>query len=167
MAAAWARLPFPDYKPAARLASCEEGPRLDERPGQGPHPAPGRRPPGLAAAGAGRGRGGRGAAGGGDVRAVVPGHPRCRAVRGRPAAAGPHLPADLRRDAGRGVRGRVVAARGRAAVPLHATGTRLPHKPTAAVVAIIPWALLLTGFGLLLCMLRQARLRQAAAEEGR
>ena len=52
-----------------------------------------------------------------------------------------------------------------AADTLHATGTRLPHKPTAAVVAIIPWALLLTGFGLLLCMLRQARLRQAAAEE--
>jgi hypothetical protein len=56
----------------------------------------------------------------------------------------------------------VVAA---AADTLHATGTRLPHEPTAAVVAIIPWALLLIGFGLLLCMLRQARLRQAAAEE--
>jgi len=48
---------------------------------------------------------------------------------------------------------------------LHAIGTRLPHKPTAAAVAIIPWALVLIGFGLLLCMLRQARLRQAAAEE--
>ena len=58
----------------------------------------------------------------------------------------------------------VVAA---AADTLHATGTRLPHKPTAAVVAIIPWALVLMGFGLLLCMLRQARLRQAAEEEGR
>jgi hypothetical protein len=57
----------------------------------------------------------------------------------------------------------VVAA---AADTLHATGTRLPHKPTAAVVAIIPWALVLIGFGLLLCMLRQARLRQAAEEEG-
>jgi Protein of unknown function (DUF2637) len=51
---------------------------------------------------------------------------------------------------------------------LHAIGTRLPPKPTAAAVAIIPWALVLIGFGLLLCMLRQARLRQAAAdgEEG-
>jgi hypothetical protein len=48
---------------------------------------------------------------------------------------------------------------------LHAIGTRLPHKPTAAAVAIIPWALVLIGFGLLLCMLRQARLRQAAADE--
>jgi Protein of unknown function (DUF2637) len=56
----------------------------------------------------------------------------------------------------------VVAA---AADTMHATGTRLPHKPTAAVVAIVPWALVLIGFGLLLCMLRQARLRQAAAEE--
>jgi Protein of unknown function (DUF2637) len=48
---------------------------------------------------------------------------------------------------------------------LHAIGIRLPHKPTAAAVAIIPWALVLIGFGLLLCMLRQARLRQAAADE--
>jgi hypothetical protein len=55
---------------------------------------------------------------------------------------------------------------GAAADTLYATGTRLPHKPTAAVVAIIPWALVLIGFGLLLCMLRHARLRQAAAEEG-
>jgi len=54
---------------------------------------------------------------------------------------------------------------GAAADTLYATGTRLPHKPTAAVVAIIPWALVLIGFGLLLCMLRHARLRQAAAEE--
>jgi hypothetical protein len=55
---------------------------------------------------------------------------------------------------------------GAAADTLYATGTRLPHKPTAAVVAIIPWALVLIGFGLLLCMLRHARLRQAAEEEG-
>jgi Protein of unknown function (DUF2637) len=48
---------------------------------------------------------------------------------------------------------------------LHAIGTRLPHKPTAAAVAIIPWALVLIGFGLLLCMLRQARLHRAAADE--
>ena len=48
---------------------------------------------------------------------------------------------------------------------LYAVGTRLPHKPTAAAVAIIPWALVLIGFGLLLCMLRQARLRQAGSAE--
>ena len=62
----------------------------------------------------------------------------------------------------------VVAAA--AADTLHATGTRLPHKPTAAAVAIIPWALVLIGFGLLLCMLRQARLRRttvAVAEQQR
>src|SRR5215831_13299098 len=50
---------------------------------------------------------------------------------------------------------------------LYATGVRPPHKPAAAAAAIIPWALALTGFGLLLCMLRQARLHRArAAEEG-
>src|SRR5215831_1053415 len=51
---------------------------------------------------------------------------------------------------------------------LYATGVRPPHKPTAAAAAIIPWALVLIGFGLLLCLLRQARLRRAraAAEEG-
>jgi hypothetical protein len=47
---------------------------------------------------------------------------------------------------------------------LQATGTRLPHKPAAAAAAIIPWALVLIGFGLLLCMLRQARLRRAAVD---
>jgi Protein of unknown function (DUF2637) len=45
---------------------------------------------------------------------------------------------------------------------LHATGVKPPHKPAAAAAAIIPWALVLIGFGLLLCMLRQARLRRAA-----
>jgi hypothetical protein len=44
---------------------------------------------------------------------------------------------------------------------LHATNTKLPHKPTAAAAAIIPWALVLLGFGLLLSMLRHARLRRA------
>jgi hypothetical protein len=42
---------------------------------------------------------------------------------------------------------------------LHAIGTKLPHKTAAAAAAIIPWALLLIGFGLLLTMLRHARLR--------
>ena len=50
-----------------------------------------------------------------------------------------------------------------AADALHATGTRLPRRPAAAAVAVIPWVLVLIGFGLLLCMLRQARLRRAAA----
>jgi hypothetical protein len=49
---------------------------------------------------------------------------------------------------------------------LHATGARLPHKQAAAAAAIIPWALVLIGFGLLLCMLRQARLRRAGALPG-
>jgi hypothetical protein len=44
---------------------------------------------------------------------------------------------------------------------LHATNTKLPHKPTAAAAAIIPWVLVLLGFGLLLSLLRHARLRRA------
>ena len=44
---------------------------------------------------------------------------------------------------------------------VHATNTKLPHKPAAATAAIIPWALVLLGFGLLLSMLRHARLRRA------
>src|SRR5262244_2602056 len=50
---------------------------------------------------------------------------------------------------------------------LHATGTQLPRRPAAAAAAVIPWALVLIGFGLLLCMLRQARLRRAAATAAR
>lgn len=50
-----------------------------------------------------------------------------------------------------------------AADALHATGTRLPRRPAAAGAAVIPWLLVLIGFGLLLAMLRQARLRRAAA----
>jgi hypothetical protein len=48
---------------------------------------------------------------------------------------------------------------------LHAIGVSLPHKPAAAAAAIIPWALVLIGFGLLMSMLRQARLRRAATDE--
>jgi hypothetical protein len=54
-----------------------------------------------------------------------------------------------------------------AADALHATGVRLPRRPAAATAAVIPWALVLIGFGLLLCMLRQGRLRRAAAAAGR
>jgi hypothetical protein len=57
----------------------------------------------------------------------------------------------------------VLLAAAAAADALHATGTRLPRRPTAATAAVIPWVLVLIGFGLLLCMLRQARLRRAAA----
>jgi hypothetical protein len=46
---------------------------------------------------------------------------------------------------------------------LHSTGTKLPHRQAAAAAAIIPWALVLIGFGLLLAMLRHARLHRAAA----
>jgi hypothetical protein len=57
----------------------------------------------------------------------------------------------------------VLVAGAAAADAVHATGTRLPHRPAAAAAAVIPWVLVLVGFGLLLCMLRQARLRRAAA----
>ena len=46
---------------------------------------------------------------------------------------------------------------------LHSTGTVVPHRTAALAAAIIPWILLLIGFGLLLAMLRHARLRRAAA----
>jgi hypothetical protein len=56
----------------------------------------------------------------------------------------------------------VLLAASAGADTLHSTGTRLPHREAAAAAAIIPWALLLIGFGLLLAMLRHARLRRAA-----
>lgn len=46
---------------------------------------------------------------------------------------------------------------------LHATAVHLPARPAAAAVAILPWALVLIGFGLLITMLRHARLRRQAA----
>jgi Protein of unknown function (DUF2637) len=55
----------------------------------------------------------------------------------------------------------VLLAAAAGADTLHAMNTQLPHKPAAAVAAIIPWALVLLGFGLLLSMLRNARLRRA------
>jgi hypothetical protein len=48
---------------------------------------------------------------------------------------------------------------------VHAIGAKLPHKPTSATAAIIPWALVLIGFGLLLTMLRHARLRNEDRRE--
>src|SRR5581483_11554168 len=53
-----------------------------------------------------------------------------------------------------------------AADAVNATGTKLPHRPTAAVIAVIPWALVLIGFGLLLAMLRHARKRRTSAATG-
>ena len=50
-----------------------------------------------------------------------------------------------------------------AADAAHATGTHIPRKPAAATVAILPWALLLLAFTLLLSMLRQFRRTRAAA----
>jgi Protein of unknown function (DUF2637) len=53
-----------------------------------------------------------------------------------------------------------------AADAVNAIGTKLPHRPAAAVIAVIPWALVLIGFGLLLAMLRHARKRHATATAG-
>jgi len=53
---------------------------------------------------------------------------------------------------------------------LHATGVKLTGQPARAIIAIIPWALLLMGFGLWLVMLRQwrrSRAMAAASEAGR
>jgi hypothetical protein len=44
---------------------------------------------------------------------------------------------------------------------LHSTGTAVPHRTAALAAAIIPWILLLIGFGLLLAMLRHFRLHRA------
>ena len=60
----------------------------------------------------------------------------------------------------------VLLAAAAAADALNATGTRLPHRSGAAAVAVVPWALVLIGFGMLLAMLRHARLRRAAQPSG-
>ena len=52
-----------------------------------------------------------------------------------------------------------------AADAAQATGTHIPRKPAAATVAVLPWALLLLAFTLLLSMLRQFRRTRAAAAE--
>jgi Protein of unknown function (DUF2637) len=57
----------------------------------------------------------------------------------------------------------VLLAAAAGADTLHSVDVKLPHREAAATAAIIPWALLLIGFGLLLAMLRHARLRRAAA----
>ena len=55
----------------------------------------------------------------------------------------------------------VLLAAAAGASTLYATNTHLPHKTAAAIAAILPWALALLGFFLLLAMLRHARLRRA------
>jgi Protein of unknown function (DUF2637) len=57
----------------------------------------------------------------------------------------------------------VLLAAAAAAGALHAIGHRLPHRPAAITAAVLPWALLLIAVVLLLAMLRQLRLRRAAA----
>jgi hypothetical protein len=56
--------------------------------------------------------------------------------------------------------GLLAAAAG--ADALHAAGKRLPAHPAAVTAAILPWALVLIAFVLLLAMLRHARLRRLA-----
>jgi hypothetical protein len=54
-----------------------------------------------------------------------------------------------------------------AADAVHAMGIKLPAKPSAAAVAIIPWALVLLGFGLWLAMLRYVRRVRSARAGGK
>jgi hypothetical protein len=46
---------------------------------------------------------------------------------------------------------------------VHAAGTGLPQRATAATLAAMPWALFLLGFGLVFAMLRHQRTVRAAA----
>jgi Protein of unknown function (DUF2637) len=48
---------------------------------------------------------------------------------------------------------------------LYAMNISLPAQPTRAVVAVLPWALLLMGFGMLLAMLRHWRRIRAASTD--
>jgi hypothetical protein len=49
---------------------------------------------------------------------------------------------------------------------LHATGVKLTGEAARATIAVIPWVLLLMGFGLWLVMLRQWRRTRAMAADG-
>jgi Protein of unknown function (DUF2637) len=49
---------------------------------------------------------------------------------------------------------------------LRAAAVTIPHKTAAVVAAVVPWALVLIGFGLLLALLRYARLRRPAKRDG-
>jgi Protein of unknown function (DUF2637) len=50
---------------------------------------------------------------------------------------------------------------------VHAAGVSLPHRPTAAVVAVLPWVLFLVGFGLWLSILRHLRTARAEGTSAR
>ena len=50
---------------------------------------------------------------------------------------------------------------------LHAADVSLPHRPTAAAMAAMPWVLFLLGFGLWLCILRHLRAVRAEGPSGR
>jgi hypothetical protein len=52
----------------------------------------------------------------------------------------------------------LVGVAGLAAV--HAAGVHVPHRTAGITAAIVPWALVLVGFGLLLALLRHGRLRR-------
>jgi hypothetical protein len=49
---------------------------------------------------------------------------------------------------------------------MHAAGRKLPAQSAAVTAAVVPWALVLIAFALLLAMLRQARLRRLATDTG-
>ena len=65
----------------------------------------------------------------------------------------------------------VVLCAAAGADTLHATGRILPHTAAVVTAAVLPWALVLVAFVLLLAMLRHARLRRqvtaALAQESR
>ena len=50
---------------------------------------------------------------------------------------------------------------------LHAAAVKIPHKLAAVVAAIVPWALVLIAFGLLIALLRYARLRRLGKRNGK
>ncbi|MGH3189567.1 MAG: DUF2637 domain-containing protein [Streptosporangiaceae bacterium] len=50
---------------------------------------------------------------------------------------------------------------------VHAADVSLPHRPTAAVVAVMPWLLFLLGFGLWLSILRHLRTARAEGTPAR
>jgi Protein of unknown function (DUF2637) len=59
----------------------------------------------------------------------------------------------------------VLLAAAAGADALHASGHQLPSKVAAETAAIVPWALVLIAFALLLAMLRHARLRRLSGAE--
>jgi Protein of unknown function (DUF2637) len=56
----------------------------------------------------------------------------------------------------------VLLAAAAGAGVLHATGNTIPHRPAAVTAAVLPWALVLIGFALLLTMLRHAGRRRGS-----